>query len=203
MISNHSPSELSYWAGILDGEGHIGMQTYSKRKRPVVQLAMTDEATVRDFAKLIGATHRPIYAPSIMEKVNSGQWKQQYVCRVECHKAYDVLKIFLPYLRLKKPAALSAMAYYDDRHCIICGNKIPPERNESAVVCSTECSEERARQIAKEWRQTRKTFEPHPTKTCVECGGPMPLSARADAVRCSHKCNMKAFRRAKKEKREA
>lgn len=130
--------KLIYFAGLIDGEGHIGCQQYNNKPRPVIQLQMTDEYIVRQFANYFNMTFRELNSPSHQEGYAKG-YKQLYHTRCECTKAYHVIKALYPFLQVKAADAHSALAYYDDRRCISCDSTIPPERNTNAKTCSKEC----------------------------------------------------------------
>lgn len=130
---------LEYFAGLIDGEGHIGCQIYSGFKRPVIQLQMTCKKTVEIFANRFGMILRELVSPSrIKDQVERGH-KKLWHCRCECHKAYIVIKQLRPYLITKAEAADEALAYYEGRICKRCNRDIPVERAKSAVFCSKEC----------------------------------------------------------------
>lgn len=136
MLTNLSEKEkLIYFAGLIDGEGHIGCQYYGERKRPVLQLQMTDSVVVKLFADFFGFTFRELNSPSRQNP----KWKQMYQARAECQKAYPAIKKLYPYLITKKDDALIALSYYDNRFCEYCNEKIPVERNKSSKYCSKKC----------------------------------------------------------------
>lgn len=131
--------KLIYWAGILDGEGCMKLATYGGGLRPMIQLNMTCEKTVRAFADHFGMIFRELNSPSrIKKRVELGH-KQLYHARCECKKAYKVIKEVYPFLITKKEDARVCLNYYDDRECTICKGPIPYTKGKSSVVCSPEC----------------------------------------------------------------
>lgn len=131
--------KLIYFAGLMDGEGHFGLQLYSGRPRPIVQLGMTCEKTVKLFAEFFGEKVRYKQPPSKIKEIEEKGHKPIYKVRVECQKAYPIIKALLPYLNTKESDARRCLAYYDDRECSVCKGQIPYTKNWSSVVCSGTC----------------------------------------------------------------
>ena len=131
--------KIIYFAGIVDGEGHLGLHIFGKHRRPVIQLQMTDEKTVRKFADFFGLTVQECKAPSHVKMMVERGHKALFRTRAECQKAYPIIKELLPHLCTKYEDALRCLAYYDDRTCSVCGGKIPYTKNWSSVVCSDVC----------------------------------------------------------------
>lgn len=146
---------LIYFAGLIDGEGHIGCQYYGKRKRPVIQLNMTHEGIVKAFADFFNIKHKMLTSPSRLKKYEQG-YKLQYQARVECAKAYPIIKALQPYLIVKEEEAKEALSYYEDRPCEICKEPIPYTRNTNSKTCSDECYREYKRIKSKEYRDKKK-----------------------------------------------
>lgn len=131
--------KLAYFAGLIDGEGHIGCQIYSGAKRPVIQLQMTCKETVQAFCNFFGTKLRELNSPSHQEGYAKG-YKQMYHTRAECHIAYKIIKALQPFLITKVSAAAEACSYYEDRPaCPKCGQPIPVTRTKHAVYCSSTC----------------------------------------------------------------
>ena len=130
--------KLAYFAGLVDGEGHIGCQIYSGAKRPVIQVQMTCEKTVRAFADFFGMAFRELHSPSHEAGYARGN-KQVYHTRCECHKAYDVVKALRPFLITKAEAADEVLAYYEGRVCEVCSAPIDPGKDKHTKYCSSAC----------------------------------------------------------------
>lgn len=129
-----------YFAGLIDGEGHIGCQYYGERKRPVIQLNMTHKEIVELFAEHYGLTCKPLMSPSRIRDYEEKGHKQQYQARTECKKAYPIIKDLYPYLIVKQEDAEKALAYYEvKRNCLHCDKEIPMSRQVHSKYCSEEC----------------------------------------------------------------
>lgn len=130
---------LAYFAGLIDGDGYIGMMNISGDPRPTIALAMTHEDSVKRFADQFGITYKKINSPSMQNNVARGN-KQQWVSRVSCHQAYEVIKKIQPWLLEKADVALECCAYYEGRVCEQCGGDVPPDRpGKASKYCSHKC----------------------------------------------------------------
>lgn len=113
-------TELSYLAGFFDGEGCIFIQKIKSlqksrvggirhcpnlRYRLTVQLTNTNQE-VMDWVKSIGWY--------VHERKNlKKQWKRCWVGRLHDIRAYEFLKLVLPYLKVKKDEALLGIKFQD------------------------------------------------------------------------------------------
>ncbi len=104
---------LAYVAGIVDGEGcvglyHNGQKQYSRVVRVVV--ANTNEWLIRflqmQFKGSIYVRKRTFKHPN---------WNDYWVWEIRSRQASAFLKLILPYLQLKRPQAELAIAY-QNRH---------------------------------------------------------------------------------------
>ena len=155
--------KLAYFAGIIDGEGHIGCQIYSGKRRPVLQLQMTCKKTVSMFADYFGMTMRELNSPSHQRGYARG-YKQIYHTRCECHYAYAVVKKLRPYLVTKTDAADEVLAYYENRTCEICSNPISVWATKQARYCSAACRQKAKRMgIAKPKKRKGEFSPPYPS----------------------------------------
>ena len=114
-----SKSELSYWAGLFDGEGCISIRLNrpsptSKHRSElyamITKVAMCDESLIRSMAKAfnvghIGMQHR--YA-----ETHRPSWHWTAVSR----DAEVVIKSLYPYLRSKKKEAEIALGFFKLPH---------------------------------------------------------------------------------------
>lgn len=132
--------KIIYFAGLIDGEGHIGCQYYGDRKRPVIQLQMTDKEVVELFAKHFNMIFRELKSPSHLKGYEKG-YKQIYHTRAECKKAHPIIKTLYPFLITKKKDAEIALEYYENetRVCLECSNPIKADRNTRSKYCCVEC----------------------------------------------------------------
>lgn len=144
-----SDYDLYYFAGLMDGEGHFGLQTIGnpkrKAKNAVVQLAMTSQEAVGLFSNFFGLEFREVRSPSIMKKIEAGKCQRIFVCRTANLKAYRIAKILLPYLIVKGPDAKAIVDLYEKRVCVGCGNPIPPEKGLNTKNCSIKCRDSTGR----------------------------------------------------------
>ena len=108
-----SDTDIAYMAGIFDGEGWVGINTskpHGKHKSPRYSLYMG-----------VANTYIPVLEMFAEEfgghiKLASGKNKPCYSWRTTSHKAAHVLKVLMPYLRIKKDQALVAIEYVE-KHC--------------------------------------------------------------------------------------
>ena len=109
--------DLAYVAGIIDGEGCIGLYSnthkYLNKHREIrprycltVTVCNTNEELIKWFHSLFGGHLH--YRKSKEEK-----WKPQWECKLSANKALDFLKLIYPYLRLKKPQAEIAFRFQE------------------------------------------------------------------------------------------
>lgn len=170
---------IEYFAGLIDGEGHIGIHKHGKERnrQPILQLIMTDEYTVKLFADFCETTHRPRTSPSLMKAMNEKGHKLTYVCRIGNSKAYLVVKQLFPFLITKRKDALKFLAHFEGRCCVICNKELSPEVPHSRKYCSAACRQKYKRitgsaqrgekKYAKKYRTSRKEkgAEPDPSNS--------------------------------------
>jgi len=98
---------LAYLAGIVDGEGHVGIHLEHRRgyKFAVARIAvgMTNEATVRALAQTFGGTVKE-RLPGLRGR------KPLFLWQVTNKLATRVAKTLLPYLVVKAPQAACIVA---------------------------------------------------------------------------------------------
>lgn len=105
---------LAYVAGIIDGEGYISLKSngkYSdgkKRYAIVIKVTNTDQELI-NFLYLTFGGHTFHVTPRNPRHNESWIWE---ACSL---KAYNVIKVILPYLRIKKPQAQLAIEYQERR----------------------------------------------------------------------------------------
>ena len=105
-----SYNERNWLAGFIDGEGHIGFTSRSALKR----------STRIAPRVIIVNTYKPImqYLADLLEtrlwkrKRYNLKWKQVYAVELRSHKAFKLLRIVLPYLRVKKEQAKLCLTLY-------------------------------------------------------------------------------------------
>lgn len=119
--------ENAYFAGLLDGEGHLGIHRMSKaagiQYAARVSLRMTEEEVVRQYAECFGVSlHRAVYK-------NSYSKLPLFVAEVSGRGARSLLEAVAPYLRVKKrQAELLMQLETEKRQPGIRTRKIPTTR---------------------------------------------------------------------------
>jgi LAGLIDADG DNA endonuclease family protein len=97
---------IAYFAGLIDGEGHIGIykpKTENGNYRKIrIKVNMTSEETVMALKEFFGGF-------VLMRKAVSG-CKQQWEWRVDCKKARGVLELIRPWLITKASKADEALS---------------------------------------------------------------------------------------------
>jgi hypothetical protein len=104
----------AYFAGLIDGEGHITLEKRSGKQVgtiPLIQVGMTDRAIVQLLQKTYGGSFA---AKKIREP-----YKQMFVWRVKHAQARVTLKRILPYLRVKREVALTVYKFACERRAWI------------------------------------------------------------------------------------
>ena len=97
-MERYKEVDLAYIAGLVDGEGYVGIKKektdyISPYYHANLQVAMTNEDAVKFMAQTLGAK---VY---VRRRWNG---KTLYICQLSCGKAVRALKLLLPYLRVKK-----------------------------------------------------------------------------------------------------
>jgi hypothetical protein len=100
-----TPIDLAYIAGIIDGEGYIGVYGGKQKKHVLtVGVKMCDPEAIGAIVDAFGGT-------------NSGYENEfAYVFRwvVQTGRAYEFLKAIRPYLKVKAEQADWAIEYYEE-----------------------------------------------------------------------------------------
>ena len=103
-------TELAYIAGIVDGEGYIGISADHRKRNPGrpcwrlrVAVTNTNEWLVQYLKFSIGG--------GVITLKNSKNPKPCYQWEIKHGKAADFLKLILPYLQLKRPQAEIAIKF--------------------------------------------------------------------------------------------
>lgn len=99
---------LSYLAGFFDGEGSINITTRNRKHYAIehtltIAIGQKDGKTLDWIKDMVGGNI------SLVKRDKSYFW---YCSN---RKAYEVLKTLIPYLKYKKPQAVLALRFYDDR----------------------------------------------------------------------------------------
>lgn len=122
-------TELAYYGGLLDGEGHIGIRQ-ARRARDGrlnyaarISLIMSHEPIIRRFADDFGLSMRSVSKSSPLTRV------PMYGIEVAGRKTVEILEQVLPYLCVKrKQAELLVQLEKEKRQPGIRTRKIPTQR---------------------------------------------------------------------------
>ncbi len=110
---NLTKTEKAYIAGIIDGEGSIGIY---KHRRPKSTKGYTYENS------LIVVNTNTILMNYLKEKLGGSirerkkpklNWKLSYSWQVYCNSCYSILKQILPYLQIKKKRTELSIEFYE------------------------------------------------------------------------------------------
>lgn len=111
--------ELAYAAGVIDGEGCIGL--YGDRTAwqitIKVHVQMTDRTVLEWFRYTFGGRITKPRVPTDAGRSQTRDWKPAQVWYCQSKVAYEFICAVLPWLRLKRMQAEIAEAFY--RQCIM------------------------------------------------------------------------------------
>ena len=106
-------SELAYIAGILDGEGYIGIKKspppkdgVSPRYSARIQVRMVDEDAVAFIAHTLGGNY-------YRENPHADRGRPLFCFQASDRKAENILRAVLPWLRVKRHNALVVLEFRD------------------------------------------------------------------------------------------
>ena len=110
-------TELAYTAGIIDGEGSIGLYlNRCKKQKDFYQMRVTVRNTNEWLVQRLKITYGGYFYPSRYgDKEMAKNWKPQWQWIIAANKALVFLKLIYPYLRLKKPQAEVAIRFQEMR----------------------------------------------------------------------------------------
>lgn len=102
--------DLAYTAGIIDGEGCIGLHKRGSRNGVYlsVSVGITDEWMCQWLKFAYGGGVYIYYS-------KNPKWKNHWEWSVAGKRALDFLKLIYPYLRLKKPQAEIAIKFQEEK----------------------------------------------------------------------------------------
>ena len=108
-------TDIAYCAGLIDGEGYIGIKktpayTCQERQTPGyiarLQMRMVDEGAIRFMAETFGGWY-------YKEKTHLAKGRPLYCYQATHRDAERILRIVLPYLRVKQEAAKTVLSLRD------------------------------------------------------------------------------------------
>ncbi len=115
-----SEADLAYTAGIIDGEGNIGIYPNTSHltkagktvHRMRVRVTNTDEWLIHWLKENYGGSIGVVDRGTLYGR----NWKPAWWWTLSCNPALRFLKLILPYLRLKKPQAELAVRFQEGKH---------------------------------------------------------------------------------------
>ena len=128
-----SETDISYIAGLLDGEGcitykqYMRKRTHQKKAYPTwsirMEMAMTDESVLRWVHEVlqVGTVGEKRYKTSYTKG-----WKKQWRWRCQFRDAYFVARLFWPYAHVKMEGLQKIIDHYGD-HKLMNGNVVDLE----------------------------------------------------------------------------
>ena len=128
-----SETDISYIAGLFDGEGcitykqYMRKRTHQKKAYPTwsirMEMAMTDESVLRWVHEVlqVGTVGEKRYKTSYTKG-----WKKQWRWRCQFRDAYFVARLFWPYAHVKMEGLQKIIDHYGD-HKLMNGNVVDLE----------------------------------------------------------------------------
>lgn len=106
-----SPVEIAYLAGIIDGEGHIGLSKQKRYNTPRGRLTITntDSRLLLWLRDKIGGSITTNHA----DVRTGGKWRKCFIWQVVSRQACEVLKACLPMLIVKREQAQIMIGYFE------------------------------------------------------------------------------------------
>ena len=109
-----SDAEASWLAGVIDGEGSIGLYDYGKEgRRGMIQMGNTSKEFVEKFKDLIGggsSIKRTVFGVS-----HKGRKPMYHYTLKGSARCYVVLKQIIPYLIIKKEKAIKIVEEIENK----------------------------------------------------------------------------------------
>ena len=106
-----SDTDIAYLAGLIDGEGYIGIKKLkptNRRRSPSyqarIQVRMVEEAAIAFLAETLGGSY-------YLESAHAANGRPLFCYQASDAKAERVLRTVLPYLRVKRENAETVIAF--------------------------------------------------------------------------------------------
>ena len=110
-IRKFTPTEAAWLAGVVDGEGSIGLYDYGREgKRVQIQMGNTNKAFVEEMKRIIGGIGSTVYRTKFSKggkEPHIGRKPMFHYTLKGSLRCYFVLKQVIPYLIIKKEKAQS------------------------------------------------------------------------------------------------
>lgn len=97
-------TDLAYLAGLIDGEGYIGVKRSRDSFSARIQVRMVDEPAIAFLAATLGGTY-------YREREHAANRRPLYCFQASDLKAETILRAVLPYLRVKREQANTVLAF--------------------------------------------------------------------------------------------
>jgi hypothetical protein len=113
FMTEDERNQWAWLAGIIDGEGHIGIYSYSNPKRFRVALAvcMTHKPTIERIREITGDGFITLDHPKRRQYQKTG-----YKWQLSDRAVATVLRCCLPYLYTKRTQALTAIRFVETQY---------------------------------------------------------------------------------------
>ena len=104
-------SKWSYFAGIIDGEGYLGLKIQRKRKQHHIQSYVAEVSVSNTNLELINWIHKNFGGRILTENIRKGKWKIVYIWRAYSNEISSILRNVKKYLIVKKEKAECILDY--------------------------------------------------------------------------------------------
>jgi len=105
-------TDLAYIAGIVDGEGYIIIHRYHSHRARKLR-GFTIRVGVNNTNEWLIVYLQLNFGGTKYVTQHDPKWKPVWNWHIEANKAYEFLKLVLPYLHLKKPQAELAIEFQE------------------------------------------------------------------------------------------
>jgi hypothetical protein len=124
-INNMSPLDLSYMAGLVDGEGNISLSWVGcvgkQNLHPNIAIANSNRDVLEWVLIVVG------WGGISTKPRNNPKWKDAYSWRINGHLAIQFAKALLPYLKIKRIQAETLIEFEKTIQLKEFRHKLPPE----------------------------------------------------------------------------
>lgn len=106
-------NQLSYCAGIVDGEGSIYLGKSKSKIRPGLSISMNDKHSLELFKELFGGKIRIGNKRIKLDSKNNTYARAYIISFGSYSKIKEILTYLLPFLRVKKEQALTMLDFIE------------------------------------------------------------------------------------------
>lgn len=109
-------TEASWLAGVIDGEGSIGLYCYGKEgRRTLIQMGNTSKTFVNHFKKLTGCGSQVVRKNFKKSSGHKGRKPMHYYSLKGSARCVAILKQVIPYLIIKRTKAIKIIREVESR----------------------------------------------------------------------------------------